>query len=186
MKCRWKRGCAIAVVGMISPLSVLDAGAQSSSVRTDRGYENAFRKTARDRAQATETRQGADAEHPTDGVALAPGVRGFAGVALVYGHDSNLDLDATRPRDSNFGLIDLGVGLLISRGPSETVIIGRGSHAQYDLDFRSERWDAGALIDNHYKFGENWALTSGSFFCCRQHRYQPQQPHRQLFSTLTY
>lgn len=131
------------------------AAQAQSQLWIDRGYEAAFRQIGRDKTQTKDV-------VAMDGVILAPGVRGFAGAAVLGGYDSNLDL--IRPSDGGgYVEVELGAGLLVDSAMGQTIALTRGTFAHHDITYRSERTSGGALIDHHKRLGDNWGLTLGTF-----------------------
>lgn len=134
-----------------------EATAQSPGTRTTRSFDGHFRRVERDKSLA------GDDGLEKAGLAIAPGVRAYAGAAVVGGYDSNPDGSSGARDKAGFGLVELGTALVFDGQSSQTTALARGSFARYDMDFRPDRGDATVLLDHYVTLPEGWSFNFGAF-----------------------
>lgn len=148
---------AIVGLGTVPGDAQRTASAQTASSLRHRGMDALFKSASKQTDELSN-------ENGPPGIVVAPGTQLYAGVAALHGVDVNKDQIVANSQSSSFSTLDLGVGLIASRGQSTTAALARGSLNTYDLDFRSDRSDYGALIDHTTKLTDRWTSSLGAFF----------------------
>lgn len=146
-----------AIIGLALGDGQQAAFAQSASSLHHRGFDAIFKSTGKQTGDLSK-------DETVPGIVVGPGVQLYAGAAAVHGVDVNKDQIVSNSQSSSFTTLDLGVGLTINRGQSTTTALARGSLNDYDLDFRSNRSDFGAVVDHTAKLTDRWTASLGAFF----------------------